>query len=98
MTSRKHAPWARRLSADWQRKGTLTTCEIRFDGCTGTEGLAPCHSLDRDEILTEEQFGGVVAGCQHCHFIADRKMPKDERLRMFKEIIANRIDYAWYGA
>lgn len=91
MVSKKHMPWHRKLSRDWQRAGVLENCEIQFPGeCLGNYGLAPCHSKDRDEIHTEADYREVVGGCQRCHFIADREMPKEERLRLFKDIIANR--------
>ncbi len=58
----------------------------------GTHGLAPAHSKDRDEIHTKEEYWEVVAACEKCHFKADREMGKDERLQLFKEVIANRYE------
>lgn len=92
MVSAKHRPWARELSLYWQRRGRIEYCELRFPVCVGTHGLAPAHSKDRDEIYTKADFWEVVAACSECHFYADRKMPKEERLKLFKQVIANR-DY-----
>lgn len=90
MTSKKHKPWARELSKYWQNKGVIEYCELRFDGCFGTYGLAPAHSKDRRDIHTKEDFFEVVCSCSKCHFHLDREMPKDERLRIVKETIERR--------
>ena len=90
MTSRKHRPWHRRLSRDWQRQGVLENCEVHFPVCVGREGLAPAHSKDREDIHTEQDFREVVAACAKCHWALDREMSKEDRLRIVKEIIANR--------
>lgn len=89
MTSKKHLPWHRKL-AKWAAENPITYCEVRFEGCWGTYGLAPAHSKDRDEIHTEADFNECVAACGFCHTRLDTKMPKDERLRIVKEVIANR--------
>lgn len=88
--SRERRQWAKELSEYWQAKGTIDYCELRLPGCVGTFGLAPAHSLDRRYIHTREQYFEVLALCQKCHWIVDREMPKDERERLFKEVIANR--------
>lgn len=78
------------MSAYWQSH-PVTYCELRFPGCFGTYGLAPAHSRDRRDIHTAADFGEVVAACEKCHWHIDREMPKDERLRIVKEVIANRV-------
>lgn len=90
MVSKKHKPWARELSQYWQRRGVIETCEVRFEGCTGTYGLAPAHSKDRRDIHTKADYFEVVAADENCHFILDRKMSKEERLVKVKELIAQR--------
>lgn len=90
MTSKKHRPWARELSQYWQKRGVIEFCEVRFPGCVGTYGLAPAHSKDRGDIHDKETFFEVVAACSECHFHLDREMSKEERLRIVKEVIANR--------
>lgn len=90
MTSKKHRPWARELSQYWQRKGVIEYCELRFEGCFGTYGLAPAHSKDRRDIHTKADFFQVVCACSFCHNVIDRQMPKDERLRIVKETIQRR--------
>jgi hypothetical protein len=99
VTSRKrqHNTWQRRLSQHWQQN-PITHCEVRFEGCYGTYGLAPAHSKDRGDIHTESDFGEVVAACQHCHCYLDHKMSKDERLVTVKEIIQRRESRLDIGA
>lgn len=90
MTSRKHRPWHRAL-AKKAVQVPITYCEARFPTiCVGTYGLAPAHSKDRRDIHTQEDFEECIAACERCHFHLDREMPKDERLRLVKDIIANR--------
>ncbi len=90
VTSKLHRPWARELSLYWQARGVIEYCEVRFEGCTGTYGLAPAHSRDRGDIYNKQDFFEVVAACSFCHWKLDREMGKDERLVRVKEIIAAR--------
>ncbi len=90
MTSKKHRPWHRELAAYWKSKGVIEHCEVRFENCLGTYGLAPAHSMDRGDIHTKEDFFKVVASCEKCHFKLDREMSKEERVRIIEEIIQNR--------
>lgn len=90
MTSKKHRPWHRELSAYWQRRGVIEYCEVRFKGCFGTYGLSPAHSKDRRDIHSREDFFEVVAACGHCHTILDQKMNKADRLRTVRELIERR--------
>lgn len=89
MTSKKHRPWHRQLADHWKYQ-PIEYRELRFTGCVGRYGLAPAHSKDRRDIHTKEDFFQVVAGCSECHWKLDREMPKDERLRIVQEVIANR--------
>lgn len=90
MTAERHRAWHRELADHWKRKGVIEYCEVQFDGCTKTYGLAPAHSKDRDDIHTKEDFFEVVAADSHCHWILDRVMSKEDRLAKVKEIIARR--------
>ena len=92
-TSRKklHNSWERDLAKLW-RSNPITFCEVRFEGCYGTYGLAPAHSMRRGRIDTKEKFFEVVAACKFCHDTLDQKMTPDECLEKVREIIAAR-DY-----
>lgn len=94
--ARKQAQWQRENSEEWRDR--ITTCEVRFDCCVDTYGLAPAHSKDRVDTYSkwrsdaenEADFKEVVAACEKCHWRLDREMPKDERLHIVKAIIARR--------
>jgi hypothetical protein len=96
--ARLQAKWGREQTEFWS-KHPIETCELRFDGCLKTHGLAPAHSKDRGDCWdkwrsdeeNEADFKEVVAACSACHWHADREMPKEERLRIFKEVIARRV-------
>lgn len=89
MTAKRHRTWHRKLANDW-RHNPITYCEVRFNGCFGTYGLAPAHSKDRRDIHTEEDFREVVAACAKCHWILDREISKASRLQIVKNLIASR--------
>lgn len=92
MTSKLHRPFHRALAKQWAAN-PIEYCELRFPGCVGTYGLAPAHSRDRRDIKTRDEFFEVVAACEKCHFHADREMPKDQRLELFKRTIEERDAY-----
>ncbi len=65
-------------------------CELGFDGCMGTFGLALCHSKKRRYVYTKEDYFEVVAGCVKCHEFLDNRCSHDEMERIVKEIIEAR--------
>lgn len=91
MTPRKrqHNAWNRQLSAYW-KQNPIETCEVRFEGCFGTYGLGPAHSLRRFKIRTKEEFFEVVAACMKCHETLDQKMTPEACQAKVREIIHNR--------
>lgn len=92
MTARRHRAMHRKTAAKWRER--ITWCELRFPRiCAGTYGLAPAHSKDRIDIKTQEDFDECVAGCEPCHFHLDRRTSKADRLRIVREIIANRDEF-----
>jgi len=92
MTSKKHRPWQRQLSEDWQERGMPNYCEVRIPNVCINIFLTPAHSKDRGDIDTIEEFFEIVWACEKCHFYLDRKMVKADRLAIVKEIIANRYE------
>lgn len=89
MTSKKHKPWHRELSAYWQAN-PITYCEVRLKGCWGTYGLSPAHSRKRRKIETKEQYFEVVAACGFCHRFLDEKMSHEEMEQTVKAVIQQR--------
>lgn len=90
MVSKKHKLWQRELSLYWQERTMPNYCEIQIKDICINIFLSPAHSKDRGDIHTKEDFFEICWGCEKCHFHIDREMPKDERLRLVKEIIENR--------
>lgn len=88
-TAKQRRRWHLMLKAQWQGK-EITTCEVRFDGCVGSFGLAPAHSRKRRLIETREQYFEVVAACQKCHEILDQNMSHETMEATVKSIIAKR--------
>lgn len=96
MVAKKHQAWHRELSRHWQAN-PISYCEIRFDGCFGTYGLAPAHSRKRRLIENKEQYFEVVAACLHCHRILDEKMSHEAMEIKVKEVIKNRESQQSYN-
>ena len=90
MSSKKHQAWARALSKYWQERGTIDFCEFRFEGCFGTYGLHPAHSLKRRKIRTREEFFEVGAACGYCGSYLDEKLGPEEMYNAVREVIARR--------
>jgi hypothetical protein len=89
MSAKERKRWHRELAAYW-KQNPITTCEVRFQGCFGTFGLAPAHSRKRRMIENKEQFFEVVAACQFCHRKLDEQMSHAEMEQTVKQIINNR--------
>lgn len=96
MPSKRHAKWHREL-ADYWKANPITYCEIRFDGCFGTYGLAPAHSRKRREIENKEQYFEVVAACLFCHRRLDEQMSHEDMEKTVKEVIAKRESQQSYN-
>lgn len=89
MTARRHRSWHRELAAKWSAN-PIEFCEVRLDGCFGTYGLHPAHSLKRRFIDTKEKFFEVVAACGYCGAYLDEKMSHEEMEATVKRIIDER--------
>jgi len=90
---------ARKRIATIAEEAGLSRCELRFDGCMGTFGIAPAHRHPRgwykrcfqtaddhiDLLSTPMQW---VAACVYCHEILDNRAKTTEEK---KEEIFNRL-------
>lgn len=54
----------------------ITTCELRYPGCTHADFRTFAHSLRRNKIQFREDMEEVVLACQPCHAILDA-FPQD---------------------
>lgn len=83
---------ARKRIAKIAEEENITTCELKFPGCEGSFGIAPCHRHPRVwyrgiiELLSD--FKQWIAGCNHCHAILDDRSKTTEEK---KEEIFNRL-------
>jgi hypothetical protein len=89
-TARERKKWARELAEHWRDRPRPEYCEVRFQGCFGTYGLAPAHSRKRRKIESKAQFFEVVAACLFCHRQMDEKMSHDEMESTVQRIIKQR--------
>jgi hypothetical protein len=80
---------ARKRIAEIAEEENISTCEIRFDGCEGTFGIAPAHRYPRDWYKRKENYDTDptpedfikklsdkdqwLAGCQRCHARLDSR-------------------------
>lgn len=73
---------SRRVIARIAEEKGLESCEIRFQGCMGTFGVAPAHRHNRDwykgdaELLSD--FSQWLCACQACHQILDNRSKTTE--------------------
>lgn len=88
--TKQHRQWAKELKEWWVERGYPRYCELGFEGCMGTFGLALCHSKKRRFIYTKEDYWEVCAGCVKCHEVLDLKMSHEDMERTVREVIARR--------
>jgi hypothetical protein len=63
----------RRLKKEFAEVLGITSCELGFANCTGTENLGFMHAFKRRNIKREELAGApVVLGCNNCHWEWER--------------------------
>jgi hypothetical protein len=55
----------------------VTWCELRIDGCQGTQFLSFAHSKKRRNITTDEGIREACLACQSCHSKVEL-MPESE--------------------
>ena len=70
----------------------ISWCEIGLIGCLNTWMLSYAHRHNRiwyydkpDELLWSRKQ--VLLGCQHCHDIIDNKMSKEDKEKIFLNLL-----------
>ena len=83
---------ARIRIAEIAEENNLTRCELNFEGCLGTFGVAPAHRHFRNWYNGDwkklSDFDQWVVACQHCHQILDDRSKTTEKK---VEIIFNKL-------
>lgn len=83
---------ARKMIAAQAEVLGLTSCEIKFEGCKGTFGIAPAHKERREFYRNDPDLlyhiSQWVAACQYCHEILDNraKTTKEESDAIFQSL------------
>lgn len=66
---RKTKEWIKasdELEEEYLLKG-ITSCELRFEGCWGTQALHFAHRYKRNDPRCEHTFEGTILACNPCH-------------------------------
>jgi hypothetical protein len=66
----------------------VTSCELRYEGCSGNN-LSFGHSKKRRYIQSQEELEKVISACQNCHDFIEYKPGKYEIVR--RAIASRRI-------
>lgn len=64
----------------------ITSCELKFEGCTGNWALGFCHSKKRRFIEGNEIYE-VILACSSCHLIVEYSK---DMTKIVREVIAKR--------
>lgn len=67
----------------------ITSCELGWEGCTGSFATTFAHSLRRRHIQTPSEMEEVIVACQSCHSKLDAQGEEPAR-EMVLRTIANR--------
>lgn len=88
---RKGKSWLkvrRELSADFAARG-IVSCELRLDGCWGSNATGFAHGRKRRHLKGDELKTLTALLCNPCHARIEY-LPPEEMLAIVRRVIANR--------